>query len=50
VIVAATAGVLAGSVILPAKEFGLAVAAGVLLDLVLVRLLLVPAIAALADE
>jgi uncharacterized membrane protein YdfJ with MMPL/SSD domain len=41
----AMAGVLVGSELAPAREFGLAVAAGLLLDLVLLR---VPAIAALA--
>ncbi len=49
-IVAAAAAVLAGSLILPAKEFGLAVAAGTLLDLALVRLLAAPAVAALIER
>jgi RND superfamily putative drug exporter len=42
---AAMAGVLAGADLAPANEFGLAIAAGLLIDLVLLR---VPAIAALA--
>jgi hypothetical protein len=41
-------GVLAGSELLPAKELGLAVAAGLLIDLLLVRCLAVPALARLA--
>jgi uncharacterized membrane protein YdfJ with MMPL/SSD domain len=40
-------GVLAGSELLPAKELGAALAAGLLLDLVLVRCLAVPALARL---
>jgi uncharacterized membrane protein YdfJ with MMPL/SSD domain len=42
---AAATGVLAGASLYPAREFGLAVAVGLLLDLLLVRL---PLIAALA--
>src|SRR4051812_8589442 len=42
---AAAAGVLAGSDLYPAREFGLAVAAGLVIDLLLLR---VPLIAALA--
>jgi hypothetical protein len=44
-VTAAAAGVLAGSDLYPAREFGLAVAAGLLIDLVLLR---VPLVAALA--
>jgi hypothetical protein len=40
-------GALAGSELLPAKEVGLAVAVGLLLDLLLVRCLIVPALARL---
>jgi uncharacterized membrane protein YdfJ with MMPL/SSD domain len=40
-------GALAGSELLPAKELGLAVAAGLLLDLLLVRCVIVPALARL---
>ena len=39
--VAAAAGALAGSDLYPAREFGLAVAAGLIIDLILVRVPLV---------
>ncbi len=44
-ITAAAAGVLAGSDLYPAREFGLAVAAGLLIDLILLRVPLVAAFA-----
>jgi uncharacterized membrane protein YdfJ with MMPL/SSD domain len=44
-IAAAAAGVLAGSDLYPAREFGLAIAAGLLVDLVLLRVPLVAAVA-----
>jgi RND superfamily putative drug exporter len=50
VIVAAAAAVLSGSLILPAKEFGLAVAAGAILDLVGVRALMLGGLARLAGR
>jgi RND superfamily putative drug exporter len=45
VIAAAMAGVLAGSDLYPAREFGLAIAAGLLIDLALLRVPLVAAVA-----
>ena len=44
----ALAGVWLGSSLLPAQEIGLGLAAGLLADLVLVRLLIAPALARLA--
>jgi len=50
VIAAAAAGVLVGSDVLPVKQAGLALAAGLVLDLVALRVLLVPALGRLLQR
>ena len=50
VIAAAAAGVLVGADVLPAKQVGLGVAAGLVLDLVVLRALLVPALGRLLQR